>query len=150
VRACIKILLITLSALAFLTGCKSAPQKDGFLHADDEGVVFIQWTREGMQIRGTIDISEKNPDNEIKTTLISFDGISDGGNVTMNLKSSWTARHGDKADRGRMEARLKDNTLILFTADAHEPMEFRRATTTEHDEATRKLQMSAALNKGAK
>jgi hypothetical protein len=149
IEAILVLFALLLSALAFLAGCKSSPRKDTFLRADNEGVLFIQWTREGMQIGGTIDISEKKPDNEIKTTFIAFDGTSDGENVSMNLKSSWTVQGGNKAVKGEITGLLKGDTLTLFLAKELEPVQFRRATRTEHDEATRKLQMRANLNKGA-
>jgi hypothetical protein len=148
VRTSVKTPLIILSALALLAGCKST-QKDSFLRTYDEGVLFVQWTREGMQIRGTLEILEKKPDNEIKTTLIALDGTSDGENVSMNLKSSWTVQGGNKAIKGEITGLLKGDTLTLFLAKELEPVQFRRATRTEHDDATRTLQMRANLNKGA-
>src|SRR5262245_46561563 len=149
-RTSVKTPLIILSALVFLTGCKSSPQKDAFLRADDEGVLFVQWAWDGMQIRGTIEILDKKPDNEIGTTHFMFDGVSDGENVSMTVKSSWTPQGGDKAIKKEITGLLKGDTLTLFMENVPEPIEFRRATRTEHDEATRKLQTRAKLNKGAK
>ncbi len=149
IKAAFILFALFLSALALLAGCKSSPQKDAFLHADDDGVLFVRWTREGMQIRGAIDISEKKPDNEIRTTLIDFDGVSDGENVSMTYKGSWTPPGGDKAIKSMITGLLKGDTLTLFIENVSEPVQFRRATRTEHDEATRKLQMRANLNKGA-
>jgi hypothetical protein len=61
--------LLLLSALALLAGCKLGPQKEAFLFTDDERVLFVQWTLVDRQIRGTIDILEKMPYNEIKTLI---------------------------------------------------------------------------------
>ena len=147
--------LLLLSALALLAGCKLGPQKEAFLFTDDERVLFVQWTRVDRQFRGTIDISEKMPDNEIKTTHIAFYGVSegdsvlsDGVDVDMKLKSSWTAHGGDKKLKVESGGFLSRDTLMLPIDGDQSPLaHFRRATATEHDEATRKLQMSPALNK---
>jgi hypothetical protein len=127
-----------------LAGCKSGPQKEAFLHADDEGVMFIRWTREGARITGTIDISLRTPDNDIEKDLITLDGQLDGQTVTMTWGSSWTAKAIE------ITGTLKGDTLMLFMAEGKEPVELRRATHEEHAEASRKLEMRAALNKGAK
>jgi hypothetical protein len=149
IKATFILFALLLSALALLAGCNLGPQKDAFLRADDEGVLFVKWTKDGMQIIGTIDISEREPNNEIKTTLIAFDGVLSGTVVSMNLRSSWTAQGGDKALKGEIRGLLSDDTLTLFMPNVSNPVQFRRATRTEHDEATRKLQMRAKLNKGA-
>jgi hypothetical protein len=143
IKALLFLSALLLSALALLAGCKLFPQQDAFLRSDDKGVMFIRWTREGARITGTIDISVMEPDNDIVTDLITFDGQSDGQTVTMNWKSSWTAKSIE------VKGALKGNTMMLFMADGLEPVEFRRATAAEHDEATRKLEMRAKLNKGA-
>lgn len=156
-RTGVKTPLAILSALAFLAACKLRPQKEAFLFTDDERVLFVQWTWVDREIRGTIDISEKMPDNEIKTTHIAFDGVSegdsvlsDGEDVRMNLKSSWTAHGGDKELKRESGGFLARDTLMLPLEGDQSPLaQFRRATRTEHDEATRKLEMRAKLNKGA-
>jgi hypothetical protein len=142
IKAAFVLFALLLSALALLAGCKSA-QKEAFLRADDVGVMFIRWTREGARITGTIDISVKEPDNDIVTDLITLDGQSDGQTVTMTWKSSWSAKSIE------VKGALKGDTLMLFMADGLEPAEFRRATRAEYDEASRNLQMRANLNKGA-
>ena len=63
IKAALILFAMLLSALAFLAGCKLGPQKEAFLFTDDERVLFVQWTRVDRQFRGTIDISEKMPDN---------------------------------------------------------------------------------------
>jgi hypothetical protein len=135
--------LLLLSALAFFTGCNLGPQKDAFLRADDEGVLFVRWTREGRQIRGTIEILEKKPDNEIGTTHFMFDGVSDGENVSMAVRSSWTPQGGDKAIKKEITGLLKYGTLTLFMGHMSGPIQFRRATHVEYAEASRKLEMRA-------
>ena len=113
--AALVLLALLLSALALLAGCNLGPQKDSFMRAaDDEGVLFVQWTREGRQIRGTIEILEKKPDNEIGTTRFMFDGVSDGENVSIAVKSSWTPQGGDKAIKKEITGLLKGDTLTLF------------------------------------
>jgi hypothetical protein len=102
-----------------------------------------------MQIRGTIKISEKKPDNEIKTTLIAFDDTSDGENVGISLKSSWIPQGAPDAMKGEMTGLLKGDTLTLVMSNMARPVQFRRATATEREEATRKLKTRAALNNGA-
>jgi hypothetical protein len=149
IKAILILFALLLSALALLAGCNWSPQKDSFLLADDDGVQFVQWTKDGMQIRGTIDISERKPNNEIRTSRFMFDGVSDGENVSMTVKSLWTPQGGDKAIKKEITGLLKDDTLTLFMENVSGPVQYRRATRTEHDEATRKLEMRAKLNKGA-
>src|SRR5262245_52204828 len=142
-RTGVKAPIAVLLSVLFLAGCKLGQQKDAFLRADDASVMFIQWTREGARITGTIDISVMTPDNDIETDLIKLDGQSDGQTVTMTWKSSWNAKTIE------IKGAFKGDTLMLFIADEHEPVEFRRATPAEHDEAARKLNMRAKLNQGA-
>jgi hypothetical protein len=149
IKAIFILFALLLSALALLAGCKLGPQQDAFLRSDDEGVLFVKWTRSGMQISGTIDISEKKPDNEIGTTRFMFDGVSDGENVSMAVKSSWTPQGGDKAIKKEITGLLKGDTLTLFMGHMSAPLQFRRATHVEYAEASRKLEMRANLNKGA-
>jgi len=119
------------------------------MRTDADGVQFVQWTKDGMQIRGTINLSERKPDNEIKTILIAFDGVLSGTTISMNLKNSWAVQGGHKALKGGITGSLNGDTLTLFLANELEHVQFRRATRTEHDEAIRKLEMRAKLNKGA-
>jgi hypothetical protein len=126
-----------------------SPQKASFLRAVNDEVTFVKWTQDGMRITGTIDMSERKPNNDIETTLIAFDGVLSGEGVNMNLKSSWTARGGDKAVKREIAGTLKGDTLTLLLSNELEPVQFRRATPEEHAEATRKLEMRVKLNKGA-
>jgi len=157
IKASLVLFALLLSALALLAVWNLRPQKEAFLFTDAERVLFVQWTRTAREIRGTIDISEKMPDNEIKTTRIAFDGVlegdsvlSDGVDFRMNSKSSWTAHGGDKELKREGDGFLARDTLLLYLdGDESPPTQFRRATRTEYDEATQKLQMRAKLNKGA-
>jgi hypothetical protein len=144
VRTGAKTPLVTLSALILVAGCKLGLQKDAFLRADDESVMFIRWTREGARITGTIDMSLRTSDNDIEKDLITLDGQSDGQTVTMTWGSSRTAKAIE------ITGTLKGDILMLFMAEGKEPVEFSRATHEEYAEASRKLEMRAALNKGAK
>jgi hypothetical protein len=148
IKATLILFALLLSAFALLAGCKP-PQKAGFLRNDDDIVQLVKWTQEGKRINGTIDISERKPDNEIRTTLIEFDGVSDGENISMTLKSSWTPQGGDKAMKGKITGFLTGDTLTLLLENGLEPIHFRRATPAAHAEAVRNLQMRAKLNKGA-
>jgi hypothetical protein len=149
-RTSVKAPLAVLSALTLIAGCESFPQEASYLHVDDNAVQFVRWTQEGMRINGTIDVSERRPDGGIENTLVMFDGESDGETVGMKLKSWWTVRGGDKALKERITGSLKGDTLLLFLPDGLEPMQFRRATATERDEATKKLQTRAKTTKPAK
>ena len=42
-------------ALALLAGCKSEPQKTGYLYLADNEVIFFEWTRTGRKIEGTLE-----------------------------------------------------------------------------------------------
>src|SRR5215468_5250200 len=92
VKAALVLFALLLPALALLAGCESGPQKASFLRAVNDEVAFVEWTKEGIQISGTIDILERKPNNEIKTTKVTFGGHSDGKDVIVK-KSSW-ALHG--------------------------------------------------------
>jgi len=146
----VKTPLAVLSSLAILAGCKLSPQKAGFLRTDSDAVQFIQWTQEGTQIKGTIDILERTPENEIGTALAVFDGVSDGENFSMVTKSVRTSQGGDEEPGEKITGRFKGDTMTLFIdEDGSEPKEFRGAIHAEYAEASRKLQMRAKLNKGA-
>ena len=142
--------LAVLSALTILAGCKLSSQKAVFLRIDRDAVQFIQWTQEGTQIKGTIDILERTPDNEIITFLAVCDGVLDGEKFSMITKSVRTSQGGDEKPGEKIIGRLKGGTLTLFIDEGDtEPKEFRRAAPAEFAEATRKLEMRAKLNKGA-
>ena len=146
----VKTPLAVLSSLAILAGCKLSPQKAGFLRTDSDAVQFIQWTQEGTQIKGTIDILERTPDNEIRTALAVFDGVLDGENFRMTTTSARSSERGDEEAGEKITGRLKGDALTLFSDEnGSEPKEFRRATQAEYAEASRNIQMRAKLNKGA-
>jgi hypothetical protein len=143
-RTSVKTPLVILSALAHIAGCNLGLQKDAFLRAGDEGVMFIRWTREGNRIRGTVDLLAMTPDNNLAKELVTLDGQSDGQTVTMTWKSSWAPKSIE------VTGALVGDTLMLSMAEGKEPVEFRRATHAEYVEASRKLELRAKLNKGAK
>src|SRR5262245_65508948 len=74
VTAALPVALLLLLALALFAGCKSFPAKAGYLRVDDDKVVCIQRTQQGTQIKGTIDMVGRTPDNEITTFLAVSDG----------------------------------------------------------------------------
>ena len=137
-RTCVKTPLVILSALALLAGCKSSPAKASFLLVDSDAVHFVQWTQEGKQIKGTIELVGITHDNEIETTSAMFDGVLDGENVSMATKT-W----------GKFRGRLGRDILTVFV-DMKGEVDLRRATPAEYAEATKNFKMRAALNKGAK
>lgn len=148
VTAALLVALLLLLALALFAGCKSSPA--GYLRVDDDAVAFIQWTQEGTQIKGTIDMVMRTPDNEIITFLAVCDGVLDGEKFSMLTKSVRTSQGGEEKPGEKIIGRLKGGTLTLFIDEGDsEPKEFRRAAPAEFAEASRKLQMRAKLNKGA-
>jgi hypothetical protein len=140
-RTGVKTPLTILVALTFLAGCKSKPPKAGYLRVDDgHGVQFIQWTQEGRQLKGTVELLERTPDNEIITALAVCDGVLDGENFSMISKSVRTSHGGNEKTGEKVTGRLKGDTLTLFRdEDRSEPKELRRATPAEFGEASRNL-----------
>src|SRR5262245_58040092 len=124
-KAALILFALFLSALALLAGCKP-PAQAAFLRDDGDIVQLIKWTQEGRRINGTIDISERKPDNEIRTALIEFDGVLEGEDVSIALKSSWTPQGGDKAMKGRITGFLTVDTLTLLLENGLEPISARK------------------------
>lgn len=143
---------LPLSALVLLAGCKSEPQQNDFLYSDDEGVLFVHWTWGGRQIGGTIDVVEREPIGEIRKTVLVFDGTSDGMNVSMDLICSRTPQGGVKAQIGKITGLVMGDTLTFFNANmlGVGPIQFRRATPMEYEEAIRNLEMRAKTTKTTK
>src|SRR5215510_5851705 len=150
VTAALPVALLLLLALALFAGCKSFPAKAVDLRVDDDAAVFIQWTQEGTQIKGTIDMVGRTPDNEITTFLAVYDGVLDGEKFSMITKSVRTSQEEDEKPGEKIIGRLKGGTLTLFIDEGDsEPKEFRRAAPAEFAEASQNLQMRAKMNKGA-
>ena len=142
-RTSVKIPLVILSALALFAGCKSSPAKAGYLRAvDGYAVQFIQWTQEGQQIKGTVEILERK---ETEPLSVMFEGVLDGEHFSITTK--------DGKPMEKITGGLKGDTLTLFVQNEPEhepgPPEFHRATRAEYNEAARQLEMRAKLNKGA-
>jgi hypothetical protein len=126
-----------------LAGYKSSPATVGYLRVvDGYAVQFIQWTREGQQIKGTVEMLERT---ETEALSIMFEGLLDGERFSITTK--------DGEPMEKITGRLKGDILTLFVQNETEhetgPPEFRRATRAEYAEATRNLKMRAMLNKGA-
>ena len=154
IKATFILFALLLSALAFLAGCKPSQSKTGYLYVDANAVQFVRWEREGMQIKGDIEIWARTPGGKVEFTMLMFDGVLDGETVGMTLTSSWTLQGSDKKlvakeIDGKIPGMLKGDTLTLLLVDESEPKEFHRATAAEHAEARRNLRMRATSSKEA-
>jgi len=156
-RTGVKAPFATLLALALLAGCTSDPPvtgpRTGYLNYKDDSVTFVEWAQTWDRLEGTIKVLDRKPDNEVVTTVFVFYGTLYDTEVDLTLTSSGNAQDGfypiDKTLRGA----LIGNTLALppmNKADVLGTEQFRRATPEEFAEATRKFEMRAKLNKGAK
>jgi hypothetical protein len=105
--------LIALSALALLSGCKSSPAKSGYLRVvDGYAVQFIQWTQEGQQVKGTVEMLERN---ETEPLSVMFEGVLDGERFSITTK--------DGKPMEKITGRLKGDTLTLFVQKETEPLD---------------------------
>jgi hypothetical protein len=169
VKATFILFALLLSALAFLAGDKARSPKTGYLHINHDSVTFVEWAQAWDKLEGTIKTLDSKPDGEVVTTVFMFNGLLRDtygalydAEVDLTLTSSGNAQDGfypypiDKTIRGVLRGDTlawQGVTLVLphmNKVDALGMERFRRATPAEFDEASRKLQMRAKLNKGAK
>src|SRR5262245_6748363 len=92
-RTSVKALLIILSALSFLAGCKSEPPitgpRTGYLHYKDGSVTYVEWAQAGEKIEGQISALNRKPDGKIERTVFFFKGtLDDEFKVRLTLNSS--------------------------------------------------------------
>src|SRR5262245_49952324 len=106
-----KTLFPLLAALALLAGCKGASgtagmastsptpavntasfssaaneaesRKTGYLYRHDVGAVFVQLVKVDRQIKGQMQYFSLQKNGETNTSSLTFDGVSDGENVSI-------------------------------------------------------------------
>lgn len=153
-RTSVKAPIIILSALTFLAGCKSyaskAGQKTGYLHSDNDSVMFVEWAQIGRQIEGTMEKWGRKPGGKVGLTMFMFDGVLDGENVSLTLNTSWTSQ-GSSHEQGKtIKGTLRGDALTLPPEAGAVPIEFRRASREEFVDAYLNLHKRAMTKKGAK
>src|SRR5262245_50892891 len=155
-RTGIKAPLAILSALAFLSGCKSEPPitgpKTGYLHFNDDSVTYVEWAQAGQKLEGNIAVLDRQPDGKIGRTVFFFKGTLNGEKVSLTLSES-ASRDGSQMMDKTIIGALEGNTLTLPPvngADGTERVVFRRATPEELADATGNLQKRAEATKTVK
>ncbi len=101
IKQCYVIVFILLIASLNIVGCKQPPaseslpeknitrgnEQKGYLNSDSNGAMFIRWTELNNKLNGQLNIffAKGNRGKSTATSSHSFDGVSDGKNISLNF-----------------------------------------------------------------
>ena len=162
-------LLPLLVALGLLAGCKGASgtastsptpattaasfsstpteaesRKTGYLYRHDVGAVFVQLVKVDRQIKGQLQYFSLQKNGETNTGSLTFDGVSDGENISINFPDKYLTIAPGKTITGT----LKDDSLTLFLPERGgtlSTLEFHSASVAEYNDVIRKFQEQAKV-----
>jgi hypothetical protein len=135
VTAALLVALLLVSALAFLVGRKTAPQKAGYLYTDDNTVMFIEWKQTGRKIEAAMEGWSGSVGYQPQFEMGKYDVVLDREKVNMTV--SYSADYYASPLTGT----LRGDTLEIPFGDGSKSIKFRRATFTEYVDAYRNLYM---------
>ena len=131
-----------------LVGCirngvsgSSANDQKGFIHADAEGVLFLQWTKVDNKLNGQMSAffvkgaREKTAGNSSH----AFEGVSDGKNISINFTGSqWTDALGGRTWTGTISG--SDLTLVIPSNNGTLlPVEFTSGSVEQYNQAVAEI-----------
>jgi len=96
---------------------------------DDDSVMFIKWEWIGQKLKGYILVYYEGPAEKLILYGYSFDGVLNGGNISLTLNDSREVR-GFKVRLGpdkTITGTLRGETLASPPVNGTEPVVFRHA-----------------------
>jgi hypothetical protein len=128
-------------AAALLSGCGGSPANPGYLAKDSGTVIFLQWTRSGDAVTGSMTISASDPSSgTVQSQTVPISGTISGDSITLafegtNMTGTLSGSHLRLTGAG-------DNGLLAET-------DFVSARLDDFNAAVRVLQAQATAAKAA-
>lgn len=155
--------LLLALALSLLAGCKGASGTAGiagtsptpaanaslpaeaeswktdYLGKHEDGAVFVRLVKVDRQIKGQMQYFSLQKNGETNAGSLSFDGVSDGENISITFPDKYLTIAPGKTITGT----LKGDALTLFSPERDgtlSTLEFHSASVAEYNDAVRRLQ----------
>jgi hypothetical protein len=150
---------LLLTSLSLAGGCKpqtknetvrdnsisSGNDQKGYLHADADSVMFLQWTEINGKLNGQMNVfyAKGGRRKSTETSSHSFEGISDGKNISLNFTGSqWTDGLGGKTWTGTILG--GELTLVIpVNTGPLAPVKFGAGTVEQYNQAVLGIGQSA-------
>ena len=118
-------------------GVSSGNDQNGYLHADADSVMFLQWTEINGKLNGQMNVfyAKGGRGKSTETSSHSFEGISDGKNISLNFTGSqWTDGLGGKTWTGTISG--GELTLVIpVKSGTLAPVNFSAGTVEQYNQA---------------
>jgi len=118
-------------------GLTSGSDQKGYLHADSDSVIFLRWTEINGKLNGQMNVffAKGNRTRNTDTSAHSFEGVSDGKNLSLNFTGSvWTDGLGGKTWTGTISG--NELTLVIPSNNGQlSPVRFIAGTVEEFNDA---------------
>lgn len=125
-------------------GISSGKDQNGFLHADSDSVMFLQWTEINGKLNGQMNIfySKGGREKSTETSSHSFEGVSDGKNISLNFNGSqWTDPLGGKTWTGTISG--AELTLVIpARSGTLAPVKFNAGTVEQYNQTVLSIKQS--------
>lgn len=118
-------------------GASSGNDQKGYLHADADGVMFLQWTEINGKLNGQMNVffAKGNRGRSTGTSSHSFEGVSDGKNISLNFTGSqWTDGLGGRTWTGTISG---DELTLVIPANngTLSPVKLSPGTVAQYNQA---------------
>jgi hypothetical protein len=125
-------------------GISSGNDQIGFLHTDGDSVMFLQWTEINGKLNGQMNIfySKGGRGKSTETSSHSFEGVSDGKNISLNFNGSqWTDPLGGKTWTGTISG--TELTLVIpARSGTLAPVKFNAGTVEQYNQTVLGIKQS--------
>jgi hypothetical protein len=132
-------------------GISSGKDQNGFLHADSDSVMFLQWTEINGKLNGQMNVfySKVGRGKSTETSSHSFEGISDGKNISLNFnRSQWTDPLGGKTWTGTISG--NELTLVIPSKNGTlAPVEFKAGNVEQYNQTVLGIKQSVDAENSA-
>lgn len=114
----------------------SGKDQKGYLHSDGDSVMFLQWTEVNSKLNGQMSVfyAKGNRGKSTETSSHSFEGLSDGKNISLNFTGSqWTDGLGGKTWTGTISG--SELTLVIpVWSGILSPVKFSPGTVEQYNQ----------------
>jgi len=125
-------------------GISSGKDQNGFLHADSDSVMFLQWTEINGKLNGQMNIfyAKGGRAKSTETSSHSFEGVSDGKNISLNFNGSQlTDPLGGKTWTGTISG--TEMTLVIpARSGTLAPVKFNAGTVEQYNQTVLGIKQS--------
>lgn len=125
-------------------GISSGNDQNGYMHADSDGVMFIRWTEINNRLNGQLSVfyAKGGRGKSTGTSSHSFEGISDGKNISLNFTGSqFTEALSGKTWTGTISG--DELTLVIPASNGTlAPVKFSAGTVEQYNQTVLGIKQS--------